>query len=215
MNTTVTGKTEIRRVLSADATGSLAPLPVAGLLLAGGAGTRMDGNDKGMLHWRGRPMAVWVAEALRATTGSLLVSANRSLEQYGRLGDVFTDAPEFAGQGPLAGLLAGLQEAEARGFEAVLVCPCDTPSVTPALLRQLLQAWRSAPGRPVVARCDGRDHPLHGVYPIVVAAALAQQLRNDNRRVMMFARSQQAQCVDCPAAAELFTNRNRPQDLKD
>lgn len=194
---------------------SPARLPVVGLLLAGGAGTRMNGQDKGLLHWRGRPMAVWVAEALKAATGSLLISANRSFEEYGRLGKVVTDAAEFTGQGPLAGLLAGLQEAGARGYEAVLVCPCDTPGVTPALLRQLLQAWYSAPGGPVIARCDGRDHPLHGVYPVAIASALAQQLRDDNRRVMMFARSQQARSVDCLAASELFTNRNRPQDLKD
>jgi len=200
--------------MNADTNDSQAPSLVAGLLLAGGAGTRMDGKDKGMMHWRGKPMAVWVAEALKAATGSLLISANRSLEEYSRLGDVFTDAPEFAGQGPLAGLLAGLREAEARGNGAVLVCPCDTPGVTPALMQLLLQAWHSAPGQPVIARCDGRDHPLHGVYPVAMAAALEQQLRNDNRRVMMFARSQQARSVDCPAASELFTNRNRPQDLK-
>jgi molybdopterin-guanine dinucleotide biosynthesis protein A len=144
-----------------------------------------------------------------------LISANRSIEEYSRLGEVFTDAPEFAGQGPLAGLLAGLQEAGDRGYGAALVCPCDTPGVTPALLRQLLQAWRSAPDRPVIARCDGRDHPLHGVYPVAMAAALEQQLCDDNRRVMMFARGQQAQFLECPGLSELFTNRNRPQDLKD
>ena len=84
--------------MNADTNDSQAPSLVAGLLLAGGAGTRMDGKDKGMMHWRGKPMAVWVAEALKAATGSLLISTNRSLEEYSRLGDVFADAPEFAGQ---------------------------------------------------------------------------------------------------------------------
>lgn len=201
--------------MSVDRARHLATLPVASLLLAGGTGSRMGGKDKGMLHWRGRPMAVWVGQALRAATGTLLISANRSLGDYGGLGEVVTDAPEFAGQGPLAGLLAGLQQACARGYAAALVCPCDTPGVTPALLNRLVQAWQSAPERPVIARCDGRDHPLHGVYPVAVAAALARQLRDNNRRVMVFARSQQAKSVVCPAAAELFTNRNRPQDLQD
>ena len=215
MNSTATGKTVIKNAMNTDLSSPQAPLPVVGLLLAGGAGTRMDGKDKGMSHWRGRPMAAWVAEALRAATGSPLISANRSIEEYGRLGEVVTDAPEFSGRGPLAGLLAGLQEACGRGYGAALVCPCDTPGVTPALLRLLLQAWRSAPERPVIARCDGRNHPLHGVYPVAMAAALERQLRNDNRRVMMFAHSQQAQSLDCPGLSELFTNRNRPQDLKD
>lgn len=189
--------------------------PVAGLLLAGGAGTRMDGKDKGMLLWRARPMAHWVAAALRTATGHLLISANRSLDAYGQLGETFTDAVEFSGQGPLAGLLAGLQQAKAHGYTAVLVCPCDTPGITAELLQRLVQAWRLAPGQPLIARCDGRDHPLHGVYPVAVAVALAQQLRADNRRVMMFARSQGARSLDCPDAAGLFANRNRPQDLVD
>ncbi|MCL1482786.1 MAG: hypothetical protein MH213_16730, partial [Marinobacter sp.] len=44
-------------------------------------------------------------------------------------------------------------------------------------------------------------------------AASAWVFNLDNRRVMMFAHSQQAQSVDCPGLSELFTNRNRPQDL--
>lgn len=103
------------------------PKNACSLLLAGGAGTRMNGQDKGLMHWCERPMAHWVADALRAISSPLLISANRSLEEYRLLGHVLEDAVEFKGQGPLAGLLAGLTEAQKRGFDAVLVCPCDTP----------------------------------------------------------------------------------------
>ncbi|MGO3296440.1 MAG: molybdenum cofactor guanylyltransferase MobA [Marinobacter sp.] len=189
------------------------PKKACSLLLAGGAGTRMNGEDKGLMHWRERPMADWVADALRAISSPLLISANRSLEEYRLLGDVLEDSIEFKGQGPLAGLLAGLTEAQKRGFDAVLVCPCDTPGIQPELFRRLFTAWHEQPDLPVIAQCDGRAHPLHGIYPVSLASLLENQLRNDNRRVMVFAEIAGAKTLNCPDAAGAFKNRNRPEDL--
>lgn len=173
----------------------------------------MNGKDKGLMHWRERPMAHWVADALVAVSSPLLISANRSLEEYRLLGDVLQDATDFKGQGPLAGLFAGLTEAGKRGFDAVVVCPCDTPGIQPELFQRLLTAWREQPDLPVIAQADGRAHPLHGIYPVSLAKALESQLRNDNRRVMVFAETAGAKTLDCPDAADAFKNRNRPEDL--
>lgn len=173
----------------------------------------MNGQDKGLMHWRERPMAHWVADALVTVSSPLLISANRSLEEYRLLGDVLQDAIDFKGQGPLAGLLAGLVEAKKRGFDAVLVCPCDTPGIQPELFQRLLTAWREQPGLPIIAQADGRAHPLHGIYPVSLVSLLENQLRNDNRRVMVFAETAGAKTLDCPDAADALKNRNRPEDL--
>lgn len=186
---------------------------VCALLLAGGAGTRMNGQDKGLMHWRDRPMAHWVAEALSTVATPLLISANRSLPAYRQLGQVLQDTPEFKGQGPLAGLLAGLIEARQRGFDAVLVSPCDTPGIQPDVFRRLLTAWQEQPDAPVIAQCHGKSHPLHGVYPVSLIKLLETQLRDDNRRVMVFAETAGARILDCADAEEAFKNRNRPEDL--
>ncbi|HDZ37981.1 MAG TPA: molybdenum cofactor guanylyltransferase [Marinobacter sp.] len=186
---------------------------VCALLLAGGAGTRMNGQDKGLLHWRERPMAHWVAEALSTVATPVLISANRSLEEYRLLGDVLQDSPDFKNQGPLAGLLSGMTEARKRGFDAVLVCPCDTPGIQPDVFQRLLTAWQQNPDLPVIAECDGRAHPLHGVYPVSLVGLLEAQLRGDNRRVMVFAETAGVKTLDCPDAAEAFKNKNRPEDL--
>lgn len=190
---------------------------VIGLLLAGGEGRRMGGQDKGMMPWRGLPMAEWVFNALSSVTSPVLVSANRSLEGYESLapGRVFEDAAATRGQGPLAGLLRGLTEAEKLGAQAVLVCPCDTPEINPETLSALLAAWQRQPDRPLVAECEGRIHPLHGVYPVTVLARLSGRLSSGNRRVMGFAESVNAAFLACPGAAEAFRNRNRPEDLED
>ncbi|WP_309044972.1 molybdenum cofactor guanylyltransferase MobA [Marinobacter sediminicola] len=186
---------------------------VCALLLAGGAGTRMNGQDKGLMLWRERPMAHWVAEALSSVAAPLLISANRSLQDYRLLGDVLQDTPEFKGQGPLVGLLAGLTEARKRGFDAVLVCPCDTPGIQPSVFKRLLTVWEEQPNAPVIAQCKGKSHPLHGVFPVSLINRLEAQLRDDNRRVMVFAESAGARILDCADAEEAFKNRNRPEDL--
>ena len=58
---------------------------VIGLLLAGGQGRRVGGRDKGLLPWRGRPLAAWGYQALAAVTPQVFISANRSLPDYERL----------------------------------------------------------------------------------------------------------------------------------
>lgn len=175
----------------------------------------MGGRDKGMVPWRGRPMAHWVYQALIAVTDDVLISANRSLAEYQQLapGKVVEDPDCLRDQGPLAGLLTGLTAAANRGAQAVLICPCDTPGITPATLGALVLAWRAHPDRPAIAESDGRIHPLHGVYPVTLIAELQDELDSGNRRVMGFARAVGAIAVDCPEAGEVFRNRNRPEDL--
>jgi len=189
---------------------------VAGLLLAGGEGRRMGGVDKGLVPWLGVPMAHRIYAELARVVTPVLVSANRNLEQYRTLapGLVFGDGEDFRGQGPLAGLYRGLTEAGRLGLQAVLVCPCDTPDMTADVFSRLLEAWREDPEHPLVAECEGRVHPLHGIYPVACAPLLEQQLRLGNRRVMAFARMAGVRRLVCDQAAGAFRNRNYPEDLQ-
>lgn len=190
---------------------------IAGLLLAGGEGRRLGGRDKGMVPWQGRPMAAWVYDTLKSVASPALISANRSLDDYRQLAPnrVFEDEEAVRGQGPLAGLLTGMKQAATLGVDAVLVCPCDTPEITPEVLSCLVDAWRKAPKHPVIAECEGRAHPLHGVYPVSLAPLLEKQLQEGNCRVMVFAELAGAIKVKCEDAVQAFKNRNRPEDLED
>lgn len=191
-------------------------MSVIGLLLAGGESRRMGGEDKGQQPWRGRPMAQWVVESLTAVVPGLIVSANQAEAFYQPLAlAVVADPVPFRHQGPLAGLLAGLRQAEQLGHQAVLVSPCDTPALSPALLRHLLDEFEAGGGRPVIADCDGRVHPLHGVYPVALWPQLERQLQAGNRRVYQFALAIGARLVGCGDYAADFVNVNRPEDLRD
>lgn len=193
------------------------PEPVIALLLAGGEGRRLGGRDKGMVPWKGIPMAQWVIRALATVASPVLISANRSLPDYRKLAPdhVLEDPPELKGQGPLAGLLTGMKQAARLGAKAVLVSPCDTPEITPEVFSDLVNAWRQEQETPVIAKCEGRAHPLHGVYPVTLAPLLEQQLKSGNRRVMVFAEAAGVTTLDCDSAAPAFKNRNTPEDLED
>jgi molybdenum cofactor guanylyltransferase len=118
---------------------------ITGLLLAGGRGSRMGGVDKGMQPFRGEPLALHVLRALSPQVSAMLISANRSMDDYAQLGasfgarviaDTHADFP-----GPLAGIAAGLRAAQT---EFVLTAPCDAPFVDPTLAVTLMNALQAA-----------------------------------------------------------------------
>jgi molybdopterin-guanine dinucleotide biosynthesis protein A len=114
---------------------------VTALVLAGGRGSRMGGVDKGMQPFHGEPLALHVMRRIAPQADALLISANRSIEDYERLGAAFgarvipdtrADYP-----GPLAGIAAALRAATTQ---YVLTAPCDAPFVDEHIGVTLMQA---------------------------------------------------------------------------
>jgi molybdopterin-guanine dinucleotide biosynthesis protein A len=159
-------------------------LPITGLVLAGGQGSRMGGRDKGLVEYRGRPLVDHAIASLSPQVDELIISANRNLDDYARRGfSVVSDTlPDF--QGPLAGVLAGLQ---AASHEWVLVVPCDMPRLPDDLAERLMQASR---GAALVVAGDGvRSHPAVMLIQTALAEKLASYLASGKRSVHGFQES--------------------------
>ncbi|TDR73060.1 molybdenum cofactor guanylyltransferase MobA [Paludibacterium purpuratum] len=110
---------------------------VAGLLLAGGAGRRMGGVDKGWQLLAGRALVEHVLDRLAPQVGPLWLSANRSLERYRSLGlPVLPDDACWTDMGPLAGL-ATLAPHLPPSVDFVQLAPCDTPLLPTDLVARL------------------------------------------------------------------------------
>lgn len=106
-----------------------------GAILAGGAAQRF-GSDKALAAWQGQTLIDHVRGALARHCDAVLLC--------GRAGeDGVPDRPE-AGRGPLGGLNAALHAGAARGYDRVLVAPCDTPALPEALLAELAASADSA-----------------------------------------------------------------------
>lgn len=158
--------------------------PVTGLILAGGRGSRMGGLDKGLVEYKGRALIDHVIARIAPQVDELFISANRNLDDYARRGyRVIADTlPDF--QGPLAGVLAGLQVA---GHEWMLVVPCDMPHL-PHDLAARLQASRA--GQAVVIADDGeRTHPAVMLMRTDLTEALVAYLASGRRSVHGFQES--------------------------
>lgn len=108
--------------------------PVSAVILAGGQARRFNGEDKGLIHLDGRPLAAWVAERLEGHATEILINANRNLSAYAALG--YTVVPDhLPGQpGPLAGILAAARTAQQ---DWLLCVPCDVPFLPLDLVMRL------------------------------------------------------------------------------
>ena len=81
------------------------------LLLAGGRGQRMGGQDKGLVEWQGRPLIAWLHETVQPLTDDLLLSCNRNRARYSAYADRLISDEEQGFPGPLAGIRSGLAAA--------------------------------------------------------------------------------------------------------
>lgn len=152
----------------------------------------MGGLDKGLQALAGRPLVAHVLERLAPQVGSLLISANRHLDQYAAFGvPVLTDE-EADFKGPLAGLLAGLSACETEW----LVCaPCDAPRLPLDLVACLLAECDAA--QIVLPRsADGRLQPLYALMHRSVHDSLATAIAAGQRRVTDWMLGREHRVVD-------------------
>jgi len=136
-----------------------------GVVLAGGAARRM-GGVKAAAMLGGHPLISYPLAAFHAAGMRAVVLAKRGSDLGGPWEVVLEpDEPVH----PLCGILAALH---ALAPAPIVVCPCDLPFVSPALLAHLA----SAPDALAVAAPAGRVQPLLGRYEQPLAPALERAL---------------------------------------
>jgi molybdopterin-guanine dinucleotide biosynthesis protein A len=199
-------------------TGS-APVPalarelVTGLVLAGGRGSRMGGVDKGLQNHLGLPLALHALLRLQLQVGAAMINANRNLAAYESMGvPVWPDPlPDFPG--PLAGLLAGLEQAETPFLVTV---PCDTPHFPGDLVERLGAALLAADADIAMAETleDGvvRTQPVFCLLRTELMESLVAFLHSGERKVDRWTARHRTVTVrwDDPAP---FANANTPAEL--
>jgi len=112
-------------------------MDITGLILAGGRGVRMGALDKGLQLLDGITLIRRVVDRLAPQVVTLMINANRNLEDYLSLGlPVWPDQiPDFAG--PLAGFQTGLMHCDTP---YMVTAPCDCPFLPADLVAKLHDA---------------------------------------------------------------------------
>lgn len=179
----------------------------AALVLAGGQARRMSGLDKPLLPIAGVPMLACIIAAVRPGSVATAISANGDPARFAAFGCPVLADGGFAGEGPLAGVLVGLDWAAGLGAEALLTVPGDTPFIPPGLASALAPA-------PACAASNGRVHHLIALWPVAARDTLRKLLSAPGRRaVARFTDQLGTRVVDFPAfPCDPFHNVNTPAE---
>ena len=177
------------------------------LILAGGRARRLGGLDKPLLRLHGTTVLERIVARLPAQAGVAL-SVNGDASRYASAG-LAVLADWLADQGPLGGVLRGLDWAHEQGCEALLTVPGDTPFIPLDLARRLLPA-------PAVALSDGRLHHAVASWPTDCREALRAHLQaGGSRSVRRFAETLGMRREAFAALpVDPFFNINTPEDLR-
>ena len=185
------------------------PHTITALILAGGKGRRMGGNDKGLLPFGAGLLVGHVIDAIRPQVGSVMISANRNHEVYREFGLPVLGDPLEDFQGPLAGFLAGLQ---ALKTEYLLTLPCDGPVIVPDLVRRLADGLEEAQSQIAVAHDGRRLQPVYALLHRGTLDSLRQALDEGERKIDLWYPRQRWVTVDFSDVPEQFNNINTPDD---
>jgi molybdenum cofactor guanylyltransferase len=152
---------------------------LSAILLAGGKSARM-GRPKALLPFSGCPLIAHLVSRLQGLTEDVIVVTNDA-EPYRFLQNVRFQADRFPGQGPLAGIQAGLQEARsARAW----VIACDLPFVSPDVLRRMGEIAEEGQADALIPFDGEREYPVLAVYSrriLPLAVELLSQQKNRMR----------------------------------
>lgn len=182
------------------------------VVLAGGQGRRMGGQDKGWVSFNGRPMIEHVLTQIAPQVGQrVLINANRSLERYTSLNYPVIEDLESGYQGPLMGMLTGLDQA---ATDWVLFVPCDTPVLPNNLAAQLLLAAQNNGADIAVAHDGERLQPVISVLHRRLLPSLQAWLADGKRKIDRWYLQHRMVVVQFEALGQSFINLNTPEEVE-
>ena len=185
---------------------------LTGIVLAGGRGSRMGGQDKGLIKINNKYLINHIISILNPQVDKLFISANRNQSLYEKL----TNCPVFSDnfgnfEGPLAGILSGLQIAQT---EYVFFVPCDSPLLTPNLAQRLFEALIQDNASISVAHDGERVQAMFAVMKKELVIDLSAFLASGQRKTQYWYRQQKVVEVDFSDTPDIFLNINTPEQYK-
>jgi molybdopterin-guanine dinucleotide biosynthesis protein A len=187
---------------------------VVGLILAGGRASRM-GGEKPLIPFRGKPLIVHAIERARPQVDELLINAAEP-ERYREFGcEVIADTVGGY-QGPLAGVLAGLDWVHAKRKEATWLATfaCDAPFFPNDVVERLIAGTERTCAGIAVAASGAQHHPVFAVWSTAIAAGSKDLQDGESRKMDDFIANYPNARVKFDAGGiDPFFNINTPEDL--
>jgi molybdopterin-guanine dinucleotide biosynthesis protein A len=184
------------------------PVPLAAVVLAGGASRRM-GRDKATVTIDGSTLVERVVSTVSGRCSPVFVIAAPGQPLPVLNAEVLRD--EIRGVGPLLATGRGLRAAAQAGHQWAFVCAVDLPHLTMDFVDDLATPAARL-GVDVVLPWDGRDHYLAGIYRTSLADHIAALVATGERSMRALMDTVDTQRIVMPEQRAL-TNANTPADL--
>lgn len=173
------------------------------LILAGGKGSRLGHQDKGLLSLNGEPL---ISYSVARADGECIAAINRNAQRYAQYVDRYLlDSDPYAG--PMTAIWYAAKQIHS---DYIVVLPCDAPLLPTDITPRLLQPLSSQHCRASFASHNGNGH-----YCCMAANTKAlQAISTAPRSMRALLQSLDAQAVEFSGAPEQFLNINTADDLR-
>ncbi|MFT4797438.1 MAG: molybdopterin-guanine dinucleotide biosynthesis protein A [Candidatus Azotimanducaceae bacterium] len=155
---------------------------VSAIILAGGQGTRMGHENKGLVSFNGRPLIQSAIDRISPQVDELIISANLNINEYQSLGyPVVVDGGDGDGDneslGPLSGILSSSRSTK---HPLILVVPCDMPFLPTDLVEKMTAGFES---KAVSIFANNRLQPLVTIIKTEAIDSITSYLADGRRSV--------------------------------
>jgi len=184
---------------------------ITAVVLAGGRGRRIGGQDKGLVEVGGRPLIEHILDLVTPQVSAVIINANRNQQVYAGYGypvisDNLTDY-----QGPLAGFAAALAACET---DYIMTLPCDDPYVPTDLVGKLSSAIKNNNAELAVAHDGQRMQPVYALIPRSLLESLQEFLDAGDRKIDLWYARHDTALADFSDDIDTFFNINTEEDRR-
>lgn len=187
---------------------------IAGIILAGGLGTRMGHTKKGFIEINGSTIIDRLLTVYRPLFPEIIIAA-RKANDFETLGYPVAE-DRFAARSSLTGIHAGLDAMQSsHGFFAA----CDAPFLQKGLVETLLNEVEPDLDVIIPLKEDGYREPLCAVYSKRCLSFIAAQLEREDYKIIRFFEHVKVKEIPVSRLKDgdpeflSFFNVNRPEDL--
>ncbi|MCP4487439.1 MAG: molybdenum cofactor guanylyltransferase [Gammaproteobacteria bacterium] len=180
---------------------------ITAVILAGGQGRRMGGEDKGLIDFNGRTIIETLIDKLKQQQVNAVINANRNHDRYLTYGlpIISDELADF--QGPLAGFATAMHNVET---DYILTLPCDGPFLADNFVDLFLEIKSHA--SIYVAHDGERLQPVYALLKVELLDDLLKFLETDDRKIDRWYAQHDFVTVDFSSQKNMFVNINRPED---
>lgn len=156
-------------------------MKIIGIVLAGGISRRF-GRPKAFAVYKEKYFYEWAKEALKPNTNELVIVSHPDLKKEFERNDdghIEEDIAPFQGKGPLAGIYTAMKAYEGEWYA---VLPCDTPKMTPIVMKKI-KSLITEDVDAIVPVINGKFQPLIAMYHKRTQSLIEERLAEGDYRM--------------------------------